>query len=134
LHSLTDSSITRRKIMSYQMHVIVGNVGGAPESRETRDGKKVTTFSVAVDTRHGAEPATTWYRVSCWNALADVAAKYLAKGRQVLVHGSALRASAYLKDGQPAAGLELRADRLVFLDKAAADQQTEAVETEEELG
>jgi single-stranded DNA-binding protein len=44
--------------------------------------------------------------VNCWNSLADVAAKFLAKGRQVLVQGSALRASAYLKDGQPAAGLD----------------------------
>ena len=50
----------------------------------------------------------------------------------MLVHGSALRASAYLKDGQPAAGLELTADRLVFLDKAA-DRQGEAVEAEEEF-
>ena len=90
--------------MSYQLHLIVGNVGGAPESCETRDGKKVTTFGVAVDTGYGEKQATTWYRVSCWNALADVAAQYLAKGRQVLVQGSALRASAYMKDGQPAAG------------------------------
>jgi len=72
--------------------------------------------------------------VSCWAALADVAAKYVMKGRQVLVQGSTLHASVYLKDGQPAAGLELRADRLVFLDKGAADQQTETVETEEKLG
>ncbi len=120
--------------MSYQIHILQGNVGADPESRETRDGKKVTSFSVAVDTSFGDKQAPpTWYRISCWSALADVAAKYVTKGRQVLVQGSTLRASAYLKDGQPAAGLELTADRLVFLDKAA-DRQGEAVEAEEEFG
>lgn len=55
------------------------------------------------------------------------------KGRQVLVQASTLRTSAYLKDGQLAAGLELTADRLVFLDKAT-DQQSEAVEAQEKTG
>ncbi len=119
--------------MSYQIHAVAGNVGRDPETRQTKDGKKVTTFSLAVDTGRGEAQAAVWYRVSCWNALADVAAKYVTKGRQVLVQGSNLRASAYLKDGQPAAGLELTADRLVFLDKAA-DRQGEAVEAEEEFG
>ena len=120
--------------MSYQIHIVQGNFGADPESRETRDDKKVTTFSIAVDTSYGDKQAPpTWYRISCWSTLADVAAKYVTKGRQVLVQGSALRASAYLKDGQPVAGLELTADRLVFLDKAAANQQGETVETEEEF-
>ena len=51
----------------------------------------------------------------------------------MLVQGSALHASAYFKDGQPAAGLELTADRLVFLDKATADQQGAVIEMAEEF-
>ncbi len=83
--------------MSYQIHVVAGNAGRDPETRQTKDGKKVTTFSLAVDTGHGEAQATVWYRVSCWNAPADVAARYVTKGRQVLVQGSTPRASAYMK-------------------------------------
>ena len=80
--------------MSYQIHIIVGNLGETPELREA-NGQPVTSFSVAVNTRRGENQTTTWYRVTAWNGLAETVVKYLEKGRRVLVEGSSLRASAY---------------------------------------
>lgn len=104
--------------MSYQMHIIVGNLGSTPEQREV-NGQVVASFSVAVNQRRGENQTTTWYRVTAWNGLAETVLKYLEKGRRVLVEGSSLRASAYIdREGQPRASLELNANRVQFLDSA----------------
>lgn len=107
--------------MSYQLHIIVGYLGETPELRQTPEGQPVTTFAVAVNERRGENEVTTWYRVTAWGTLAEVACEYLEKGRLVLVEGHNLRASAYLdREGQARASLELRADRIQFLDSGAA--------------
>lgn len=43
--------------MSYQIHIIVGNLGETPELREA-SGQPVTSFSVAVNTRRGDKQTT----------------------------------------------------------------------------
>lgn len=104
--------------MSYQTHIIVGNLGDTPELREA-NGQPVATFSVAVNNRRGETQTTTWYRVTVWNGLAETVTTYLEKGRRVLVEGHNLRASAYIdRDGNPRASLELTANRVQFMDSA----------------
>jgi single-strand DNA-binding protein len=108
--------------MSYQIHIIVGNLGETPELREA-GGQPVTSFSVAVNNRRGENQTTTWYRVTAWNGLAETVVKYLEKGRRVLVEGSGLRASAYIdRDSNPRASLELTANRVQFMDSAPSDE------------
>lgn len=109
--------------MSYQIHIIVGNLGETPELREA-SGQPVTSFSVAVNTRRGDKQTTAWYRVTAWNGLAETVVKYLEKGRRILVEGSSLRASAYIdRDGNPRASLELTANRVQFMDSAPDDEE-----------
>lgn len=104
--------------MSYQIHIIVGNLGETPELREA-SGQPVTSFSVAVNTRRGDNQTTTWYRVTAWNGLAETVCTYLEKGRRVLVEGSSLRTSAYVdREGNPRASLELTANRVQFMDSS----------------
>jgi single-strand DNA-binding protein len=122
----------RIQIMSYQIHIIVGNLGAAPEAREV-NGQAVASFSVAVNQRRGENQTTTWYRVTAWNGLAETVVKYLEKGRRVLVEGGNLRASAYIdRDGQPRASLELTANRVQFLDQAP-DSDDGADEPQEDV-
>ena len=70
---------------------LVGNLGKDPEGRYTKSGTAVTTLSIATTekwTKDGTpQEKTTWHRVVCWDKLADVAAKYLSKGRQVYIEG-----------------------------------------------
>lgn len=108
----------------FQTHILVGHVGDTPELRQTGDDQQVTTFSVAVNERRGENQVTTWYRVTAWNRLAEVACQYLSKGRLVLVEGHRLRASAYLgREGQPQASLELTASRIQFLDSGSGGEE-----------
>jgi single-strand DNA-binding protein len=113
--------------MSYQKVIIVGNLGRDPEMRYTPDGTPVTSFSIATNRRwtnsdgsQGEE--TVWFRVTVWRKQAEIAAKYLAKGRQVMVEGRMTPDRATggprvwtAQDGTPRASFEVTADRIIFL-------------------
>lgn len=63
-----------------------------PETKTTETGKKVTHFTLATnDGYKGADgqrvKETTWHNIVAWNGLADIAAKYLKKGKEVAVEG-----------------------------------------------
>ena len=62
------------------------------KNRLIHGGSTLTTFSVAVNrSRRGPDGQTTeetdWFRVVCWNNLAEVADQYLKKGARVYVEG-----------------------------------------------
>jgi single-strand DNA-binding protein len=73
--------------------MIIGNVGRDPELRMTANGKPVTEFSVAVNRifNDGASgerrEETEWFRVVCWQRLAETAQQLIQKGRLVFVEG-----------------------------------------------
>lgn len=71
---------------------LIGNLGMDPEVKTTETGKKVTHFTLA--TSDGYKNAdgqkvseTTWHNIVAWNGLADIAGKYLKKGKEVAVEG-----------------------------------------------
>ncbi len=74
--------------------ILVGNLGADPEKRSTQGGTTVTTLSVATseswrDKQTGEQrERTEWHRVKLFGKLGDIAADYLAKGRQVYIEGS----------------------------------------------
>lgn len=64
--------------------IITGNIGKNAEVIQTRDGRGVLTFSVAVN--EGKDEMPTWYDVFV-NGNYDKIAPYLVKGARVLVRG-----------------------------------------------
>lgn len=100
----------------YQQTIIVGNLGKDPVLRFTKEGKAVCDFSVAVNEKWDGGESTVWFRVTCWDRLAETCNEYLSKGRQVMVIGK-ISTSAYLpKDGgDPRASLDLTARDVRFL-------------------
>lgn len=77
---------------SFNRVVIMGNLGQDPELRYTQSQTPVCTLSVATtDYRTGQDGQrqefTEWHRVVVWSKQAENCAKYLAKGRSVLVEG-----------------------------------------------
>lgn len=104
--------------------MIIGRLGQDPELRYTSTSNKpVTNFSVCTDERftdadgekHN-EPE--WHRVTVWGSLAEIATKFLAKGRKVYVEGR-LRTSEYTdKEGVKKRSTEIVATNIEFLDEA----------------
>jgi len=106
--------------MSFNKITIVGYLGRDPELRYTPQGTAVCNLSVATtekrrNARGETEEHTIWFRVSVWGRQAEVAAEYLAKGRQVYVEGR-LRLEEYTdREGNPRTSAEVNASDIHFL-------------------
>lgn len=76
-----------------QIVILVGHLGGDPETRYTNNGNPVCNLSIATtkrwtDKNSGeAREKTEWHRVVLFGRQAEVAGQYLAKGSQVLIKG-----------------------------------------------
>jgi len=71
---------------------LIGYLGQDPETKTIESGKKVTHFTIATDDGYKNSDGqkvneTTWHNIVAWNGLAELADKYLKKGRQVAVEG-----------------------------------------------
>ena len=80
--------------MSVNKVILVGNLGRDPEVRTTNNGSKVVQLSIATSERWRDRASgeqrekTEWHRVVIFNErLADVAERYLQRGRQVDIEG-----------------------------------------------
>src|SRR5438874_730562 len=71
--------------------ILVGRLGADPELRTTQTGQNVCTLSIATSetwVKDGKkEEETEWHKVILWARLAELAGKYLKKGRQVYIEG-----------------------------------------------
>lgn len=75
--------------------ILIGNLGKDPEVRNTQDGSKIVNLTLATsetwnDRASGErKERTEWHRVVIFNdRVADVAERFLRKGRKVYVEGS----------------------------------------------
>lgn len=117
--------------------VILGNVGKDPEVRNTQDGRKIVSFSVATserwrDRQSGeTKERTEWHRVVVFNEhLAEVAEKYIRKGSKVYLEG-AIQTRKWEKDGEARYSTEIVLQRfrgeLTLLDGRREDEGDEEV-------
>ena len=72
--------------------LIIGNLGGAPEIRETTNGTKVASFNVATterwkDKSGQQQESTEWHKIVAWDRLAEICGQYLQKGSKVYIEG-----------------------------------------------
>ena len=72
--------------------ILVGHLGKDPEVRHLENGVNVASFSLAttetITNKNGEkQDLTEWHNIVVWRGLADVAEKYLKKGKQVYVEG-----------------------------------------------
>ncbi|GAB31611.1 single-stranded DNA-binding protein [Acetobacter pasteurianus] len=75
--------------------ILVGNLGKDPEVRHSQSGQKIVSFTLATsDTWNDRQSGerrerTEWHRIVIFNErLADVAERFLRKGRKVYLEGS----------------------------------------------
>ena len=84
--------------------ILIGNVGGDPETRYLPNGNAVTNLTLATsdswrDKQTGQmQERTEWHRVSFFGKIAEIAAQYLRKGSKVYIEGR-LQTREWEKDG-----------------------------------
>lgn len=100
--------------------MLIGNLGRDPEVRFTPDGSPVATFSVATgefwtDKNGTRQERTEWHNIVAWNKLADLAKRYLSKGRQVYIEGRIRTREWDDRDGNKRRTTEIIATQMVLL-------------------
>ena len=112
--------------------ILIGNLGRDPEVRTLDGGDKVANFTLATSesykNRDGERiTQTEWHNIVLWRGLADVAEKYLAKGKQIYIEGKIRTRSWEDKDGNKRYTTEVVGDNMVMLSRAegATDGATE---------
>ena len=106
--------------------ILVGNVGADPEVRNTDNGTRVAHFTLATNVRWTDENGdkkehTEWHRIVAWKKLADLSGAHLKKGRLIYVEGKLRTHEWQDAADQKRVTTEVVAQRIVFLDSAAAD-------------
>jgi len=101
--------------------IIVGNLGGDPETRYMPSGSAVTNLTVATneswkDKQTGEQKERTeWHKVAMFNRLAEIAAEYLRKGSQVYIEGKLRTRKWQDKEGKDRWTTEIIADEMQML-------------------
>lgn len=98
---------------------IIGNLGSDPEIRSTQDGQCIASLTVAVSEKYKNRNGelvedTTWFRVSMFGRLAEVARDYAKKGEKVYVAGK-IKTRTYLKAGVETWTWDLKATQFGLL-------------------
>ena len=119
--------------------IIIGRLGQNPDSKQLENGNTVTNFSVATSeswtdkTTGEKKEQTEWHRVSTFGKLAEVAAKYLMKGRQVYVEGK-LKTRSYEVDGVKKYSTDIVADRVEFLGDSKTTAEAVTIPEQQKAG
>lgn len=114
--------------MGFQSVVIMGRLGKEPEMKYTASGTAVTTFSVAVGSKYKDVEETEWFNVVLWDKVAETAAQYLTKGREVLIQGSLKTRSWAGQDGVKQYRTELIGRTVQFVGNKPAENDMEPIE------
>ncbi len=104
---------------------LIGNLGGKPEVKTTESGKKLATFSVATSESYRNAKGekvteTQWHRVIAWGKVAEIAEKYLDKGKEVAIEGKLINRSYTDKEGNKKYITEVQVSELLLLGAKSA--------------
>ena len=73
--------------MNVNKVMLVGRVGGDPQTRETGKGETVANISLATNSGYGDNEKTDWHRVKFFGKIADTVSEYVKKGQELYVEG-----------------------------------------------
>ncbi len=99
--------------------ILIGHLGKDPEVRTIEGEKKVARFSLATteyyrDRSGDRKGITEWHNITCWNNLAEIAEKYLTKGKQVYIEGK-IRSRSWEDNGVKKYATDIVADNFTML-------------------
>jgi single-strand DNA-binding protein len=99
--------------------ILVGHLGKDPEVRYLEGGVAVASFPLATSETFNKDgrkvEQTEWHNIVMWRGLAEVAAKYLQKGKLVYIEGKIRTRSFEDKDGNKKYTTEIVAENFTML-------------------
>jgi single-strand DNA-binding protein len=118
------------KLATVNKVLLSGRLTRDPELRYTPSGTAVSSFAVASSRSYKGQDGewkqtVAFVNVVVWGKLAVLANEYLKKGSAVFVEGRLNSRSWETDEGQKRSALEVRAERVQFLDRIARPEVTE---------
>lgn len=99
--------------------ILVGHLGKTPDVRTLEGGVTVASFPLATSESYNKDgrkvEQTEWHNIVMWRGLAEVAAKYLQKGKLVYIEGKLRTRSFEDKEGIKKYITEVVADSFTLL-------------------
>ncbi|MFD2872679.1 single-stranded DNA-binding protein [Mucilaginibacter ximonensis] len=99
--------------------ILVGHLGKDPEIRQLEGGVSVASFPLATSETFSKDgkkvEQTEWHNIVLWRSLADVAAKFLQKGKLVYIEGKLRTRSFEDKEGVKKYTTEVVAENFTML-------------------
>ncbi len=102
--------------------ILIGNLGRDPELKMTPSGQALARFSVATtETWKGQDGSkqskTEWHNIVVWGKQAEIAEKFLRKGKQVMIEGRIQYREYTDQAGVKKTACDIRCDNFVMLGK-----------------
>ena len=99
---------------------LIGNLGNAPEIKTTENGKKMARFSIATNEVYKNSKGeriteTQWHNLIAWGKVADIAAQYLNKGKEVAIEGKLVNRHYTDKTGNKKYITEIQVNELLLI-------------------
>lgn len=99
--------------------ILVGHLGKDPEVRHLEGNVSVASFPLATSETYNKDgkriEQTEWHNIVMWRGLADVASKYLQKGKLVYIEGKLRTRSFEDKEGNKRYTTEVVAENFTML-------------------
>src|SRR5690606_8009816 len=82
-----------------------GRLGAKPEIKTLANGRQLARFSIAITETYKNEQGdriseTHWHNLVAWGKTADIAARFLEKGKEIAIEGKLLTRQYLDKDGR----------------------------------
>ena len=107
----------------YAKGIIIGWLGQDVEVRTTTSGMLVGSANVATIEKRNGQDATTWYKVTFFRKLAEIAQQYAKKGTLVYIEGELSMNDWTGKDGVKHVQPEIRVSTLKLLGGKGGSKQ-----------
>jgi single-strand DNA-binding protein len=99
---------------------LIGNLGNVPEIKTLDAGKKMARFSIATNENYRNAKGekvteTQWHNLVAWGKVADIAEKYLTKGKEIVVEGKLISRSYNDKEGNKKYITEIQVNEMLLI-------------------
>ncbi len=107
---------------------LIGRLGAQPEVVKFDSGRTLTRFSLATNegykNKDGEwQDVTQWHNISAWGKTADLMAKLLNKGQEVIVEGRLVNNSYETKEGERRYSTVIEASEFLLINTKSKDEK-----------
>ncbi|MEO5912408.1 MAG: single-stranded DNA-binding protein [Pelobium sp.] len=117
--------------------ILVGHLGKDPEVRHLDGNVTVASFPLATSESYNKDgkriEQTEWHNIVMWRGLADVASKYLQKGKLVYIEGKLRTRSFEDKEGHKKYSTEVVAENFTMLGRKSDFENTSTESTSDAI-